>query len=86
MFIFIPVSSLSLAKFFCFCKCIPFLCYTLVLSLLFFGVGFEFTLASFWGYLKLISCALVCFIEPLEPARMRSGRFFIYPLNELLEI
>jgi hypothetical protein len=36
--------------------------------------------------LNLVSHAFVCFIRSLKPSRMRLGRFFIYPLTELLEI
>jgi hypothetical protein len=68
--------SPRLAKLLCLCICLLFLCYTIVLSLLLFGVSFKFNLASFWGCLKLISCALVCFIRSLEPSRMRLNRLF----------
>ncbi len=68
------------------CKCIPFMCYTLFLSFLFLGVGFRFNLPSFWGCLRLVSHALVCFIGSFKLFKTRSSRFFVYPLFELLEI
>jgi hypothetical protein len=70
----------KLAKLLCLCRCLPFLCYTVVLSRLFFGVSFELNQTSFWICLKLISHALNCFIGSLEPSRMKSKMFFIYPL------
>ncbi len=82
----IPTSSPKLASLFCFCRRPPLLCYTLVLSLLFLGVGFNLNLISFWGCLKLILCALVCFIGPFEPFKMRLENLFVYPLTKSLEI
>jgi hypothetical protein len=86
VFIFMLTSYPRLAKLLCLCRCPPFLCYTLVLSFLLFGVGFAFSLASFWGCLRLILHALVCFIGSFEPSRMRLSRLFTYPLTELLKI
>jgi hypothetical protein len=53
---------------------------------LFFGVGFGFSLVSFWVCLRLVSRAFICFIWSVEPFRMRLDNLFIYPLTELLEI
>lgn len=86
MLILMLASYPRLAKLFCLYRCPPLLCYTLVLSFLLLGVGFGFSLASFWGCLRLISCALVCFIGSFEPSRMKLGRLFACPLTELLKI
>jgi hypothetical protein len=67
------------------CKCPPFLCFSLVLFLLLFGVGFKFNLVPVWGCLNLISHPLVYFIKSFEPFRTRSNRLFTYLLTELLE-
>ncbi len=86
VFTLMPNSSPKLAGLLCFCMCILFMCYTLVLSPLFFGVGFRLNLASFWGCLMLILRAFVCFIGSLEPSKTRSNKFFAYPLIKLFEI
>jgi len=84
--IFMPTSSPRLTRFFCFYKCVFFLCYTLVLSPLLHKVGFRFNLTSFWGYLRFVSCDFDCFIGTLKPFKTRSNKLFIYPLIELLKI
>jgi hypothetical protein len=76
----------KLVRLFCLCKCLPFLCYTLVLSPLFLGVSFRLNLTSLWGCLKIVLCALICFIGSFKPFRMNSSMFFIYPLTKLFEI
>jgi hypothetical protein len=73
-----------LVKLFYLCKCPPFLCLSLVLFLLFFGVSFGLNLAPFWGCLSLVLCAFVCFIGSFEPSRI-SSKFFAYPLTELFK-
>ncbi len=85
-FTFMPASSPKLAMLFCFCRCLLLFCYTLVLSPLFLGVGFGLSLASFWGYFTLASCAFVCLKGSLEPSRTKSCKIFNYPLIELLKI
>jgi hypothetical protein len=75
----------KLARLFYLCRCPPLLCFSLVLFLLFLGVGFGLSLIPFWGCLSLISCALVYFIGSLEPSSTKSNKLFIYPLTELLE-
>jgi hypothetical protein len=86
VFTFMLALSPRLAKWFYFCKCLPFLYYTLVLSLLLFGVSFGFSVTSFWGCLKLVSCAFVCFLGSFEPSRTRSNKLFAYPLTKLCKI
>ncbi len=86
MFIFISTSPPKLIKLLCLCRCLSFLCYTLVLSLLLLEVGFKPSLTSIWGCLKFILCALICFIGSFEPFKMKSNRLFTYLLIELLEI
>jgi hypothetical protein len=61
----------KLAKLFFLCKCAPLMCFSLVLFLLLLRVGFGLSLAPFWGYLSLISRALVCFIGPLKPFKTK---------------
>jgi hypothetical protein len=80
VFTLVLESSPRLAGLLCFYKCLLILCYTLVLSLLFLGVGFKFNLVSFWGCLRPISHAFVCFIRSFEPSRTRSNMLFIYRL------
>jgi hypothetical protein len=75
----------KLTNLFYLCKCLPFLCFSLVLFFLLFGVGFRLSLAPFWGYLNLGLCALVYFIGTFEPSKTRLGRLFTYPLIELFE-
>jgi hypothetical protein len=86
MFTFMPTSSPRLPKLPYLCKCLLFMCYTLVLSLLLLRVGFRFNLISFWGCLRLVSHAFVCFIRFLELFKMRSNELFVYALFKLLEI
>jgi hypothetical protein len=86
VFTFMPASSPKLIMLFCFYKCPLLMCYTLVLSLLLFEIGFGLNFISFWGCLKLVLHAFTCFIRSLEPFKTRSGKFFVYPLIELLEI
>ncbi len=74
-----------LAKLFCLCKCLPFLCYSLILSPLLLEAGFGLSLASFWGYLKFVSCALDYSIGSFEPSRTASSRFFTFFLIELFK-
>jgi len=83
VFTFMPTSSPKLVKLLCFYKC-P--CFTLVLSPLLLGVDFGFSLALFWGCLRLILCVFNCFIESFEPSMMRLNMFFTYLLIELFEI
>jgi hypothetical protein len=78
-------SSPKLANLLCLCMCLPLLCYTLVLSFLFLGVSFGFSLTSFWGCLKLVSHALVCFIGSLKPFKMKSCKAFRLPLNQIAQ-
>jgi hypothetical protein len=78
--------SPRLARLFYLHKCLPFLCYTLVLSLLLLKVSFRPNLLSFWGCLRLILHALNCFIRSLEPSRMRSGKVCTYPSIEIFKI
>lgn len=78
-------SSPKIANMLCLCMCLPFFCYTLVLSLLFLGVGFGLSLTSFWGCLKLVSHALICFIGSLKPFKMKSGKAFRLPLNQIVQ-
>jgi hypothetical protein len=86
MFTLTLTSYPRLTKLFCLCKCLPFLCYTLVLSPLFLGVSFKLSLVSLWGCLRIIFRGLVCFIGSLEPFKMNSSRFFAYPLTKLFKI
>jgi hypothetical protein len=76
---------LKLTKLFDLCRCSPFLCFSLVLFLLFFTIGFGLSLAPFWGYLSFGLPAFVCFIGCLKPSRTRLGGLFAYPLTELFE-
>jgi hypothetical protein len=78
--------SPRLARLFYLCKCPPFLCYTLVLSLLLLKVSFGPNLVSFWGYLKFIWHALNCFIRSLKPSKMKSRKVSTYPFIELFKI
>jgi len=75
----------KLTMLFFLCKRPSFLCFSLVLFLLFLGVGFGPSLVPFWGYLSLVSHAFVCFIKTLEPSKTRLGGLFAYPLTELPE-
>ncbi len=86
VFTLMPASFPKLAKLLCLYRCPLFLCYTLVLSLLLLGVGFRFSLTSFWGCLKPVSHAFICFIGSFKPSMMRSNRLLIYPLTELFKI
>jgi len=86
VFTLMQASLPMLARLFYLCKCLPHLCYTLVLSLLLFGVGFRLNLTSFWGCLRLVSHALICFIRFFKPFRMMSNMVFIYPFTKLLKI
>lgn len=86
MLTLMPDSSPKLTKLICFCRCLPLLCYTLVLSPLLLGVGHKLNLVLFWGCSKLISRALICFIGPYKPSKMKSNRLFAYLLTKLLEI
>jgi len=70
--------SPRLTRLLCFCRCLPLLWYTLVLSLLFLEVDFGLSLTSFWVCLKFILHAFICFIRSFEPFRMKSRRFFAY--------
>jgi hypothetical protein len=83
---FMPTSFPKLAKLLCLCKCLPLLCYTLILSLLLIGVQFGLNLVSFWGCLKLVLCAFICFIKSLKPSKTRSSRFFAYPLTNAWDL
>jgi len=85
VFTFLLASFPRLAKLFYLCKYFPLMCFSLVLFLLLFGIGFAFNLAPFWGCLSFISCAFVCFIRSFELFKMRLGRLFTYPLTKLLE-
>jgi hypothetical protein len=82
---FLPASFPMLAKLFYPYRCLLFLCFSLVLFLLFLRVKFGFSLVPFWGYLSLILCALVYFIGSFEPSKMRLGKPFAYPLTKLLK-
>lgn len=86
VFTFMPTSFPRLAKLLYFCRCPILLCCTLVLSLLLLEVSFRLRLVSFWGCLKLISRAFICFIGSFKPSKMKSNKFFVYPLTELLKI
>jgi len=86
VFTLMLASSPKLTVLFCFYKCLPPMCYTLVLSLLLIRIGFGLNLTSFWGCLRLILHALTCFIRSFEPFKTRSNKFFVYPLIKLLEI
>ncbi len=73
------ISQISQAGFF---LQVSFLCvFHLVLSPLFLGVGFGFSLASFGSCLRLILFVLNCFIESLEPSKTRLGMFFCLSLD-----
>ncbi len=85
VFTLLLASFPRLIMFFYLCKCPPLLCFSLVLFLLFLGVGFGISLASFWGYLSFVSHAFICFIKSLEPFRMRLGRLFAYLWTELFK-
>jgi hypothetical protein len=80
------MSSPKLVNLFCIFRCFPLLCYTLVLSLLLLGVGFKLSLISFWGCLRLILHASVCFMGSIKPFRMWLGKLFAYPFVELFKI
>jgi hypothetical protein len=75
----------KLARLFSFCKCPPFLCFYLILFLLFIGVGFGFNLAPFWGCLNIVSCALVHSTRFFKSFKTRLGKLFVYPLIKLLK-
>jgi len=83
---FMPTLSLGLINLFYLCKCLPFMCYPLVLSLLLHGVNSGLNLGSFRNCLKLVFPTLDYFVESLKPSRMRSSKLSTYPLTELLEI
>jgi hypothetical protein len=70
---------------FYFCRCTPLLCFSLVLFLLLLGVCFKLSLAPFWGCLSFVSRVFICFIGSFEPAMMKLGRLFAYPLTKLLK-
>ncbi len=72
---------IGLAKLFYLCRCPSLLCFSLVLFLLFLGVGFRLSLASSWGCLSLVLHVFICFIRSLEMSRTKLGRFFTYPLT-----
>jgi hypothetical protein len=76
-------SSPRFANLFCFCKCLPLLCHTLVLSFLLLKISFGLSLISFSGCLKLVSCAFVCFIGSLKPFMTRSNEVFCLPLHQI---
>jgi hypothetical protein len=80
VFTFLLASFSRLARLFYFWKNLPLLCFSLVLFLVLFGLGFNFNLATFWGYLSLILRAFVCFIGSLQPSKTKSNMLFIYPL------
>jgi hypothetical protein len=86
VFTFMLTSCLKLANLLCLCMCFSFICYTFVLSFLLLKVHFGLSLVSFWGCLKLISWALICFIKSFEPFRTRLGKAFRLPLTKLFEI
>jgi len=75
----------SLVKLFFLCRCPSPLCFSLVLFLLFLGVGFKLSLIPFWGYLSLILHVIICFIGMLESSKMRLSRLFTYPLTKFFE-
>ncbi len=75
----------SFPKLFYFCKCPPFLYFSLILFLLLLGAGFELNLILFWGCLSLVSNALVGFLQSFKPSRTNLGKLFICPLTNLLE-
>lgn len=79
MFTLMLALSLRLPMLPYLCRCLLFLCYTLVF-------GFGFNLISFRGCLRLVSHAFVCFIGYFELFKMRSNKLFVYPLLKLLEI
>jgi len=85
VFIFLLTLFARLIRLFYFYMCLPLLCFFLILFLLLFRVGFEFSLRPFWGYLSFVSHAFVCFIRSFEPSMTRSGKFFIYLLTKLFE-
>jgi hypothetical protein len=69
------------------CRCLPLLCFSLVLFLLLIGVGFGLNLVPFWGYLSLVFCAFVYFIGSLKPSRMKSTMLFVYtPWSNFLRL
>jgi hypothetical protein len=73
------------AMLFYLCRCPPLLCLSLVVFLLLLGVGFELSLTPFWGCLKFVLHALIYFIRSFKPSMTKLGKFFAYPLTELLE-
>ncbi len=74
-----------LVRLFYLYRCPPFQCSSLVLFLLFIGVGFKFILIPFWGCLSLVSHAHICFIGSFEPFKTRSDNLFAYLLTELFK-
>jgi hypothetical protein len=82
---FMLTSCPRLANLLCICMCLPFLCYTLVMSLLLLEVDFGFNLISFWGCLKLVSCAFICFIGSFEPFKTKLGKAFRLPLDQIVQ-
>jgi len=83
MFTLMPTSSPRLANLFCLCRCLPLLCYTMVLSFLLLGVGFEFSLTSFRSCLNSILHALIFFIGSFQPFKTRLGKAFCFPLDQI---
>jgi hypothetical protein len=77
--IFLLILFFKLARLFFICKCHPFLWFFLVLFLLLLGVGFQFNLAPFWGYLSFISCAFICFARTLKLSETMSTSFLLTP-------
>ncbi len=86
MFTFMQALPPRLTRLPYLCKCFPHLCYTLILSLLFFGVGFGLNLISFWGCLRFVLRAFICFIRSFKPFKMKLGMLFIYPFTKLFKI
>ncbi len=85
MFTLLLTSFPRLIKLFYFCRCPPFLCFSLILFLLLLQVGFKPNLTPWRGCLSFLLHVLICFIKSLEPSKMRLGRLFTYPLTKLLE-
>jgi hypothetical protein len=74
-----------LVRLFYLYRCPPFQCFSLVLFLLFIGVGFKFILIPFWGCLSLVLHAHICFIGSFEPSKTRLGKLFAYLLTKLFK-
>lgn len=84
MFTLLLASFPSELGHFYLCKHSPFMCFSLVLFLLFLGVGFEFNLAPFWGCLSLGLCAFICFIRSLKPSKTVKQPFHL-PLDQIVQ-